>query len=97
MSRLICGLAAYLSNINKGNARRLLIWFTSQILLDTDEQIYEDIETSLKIKIVLVLGMKYIIKTIKKQDILILDEADAYLFDVVCKHQSSIRLTATSF
>ena len=84
--------------------RKVIIGFSSQILLDTDNEVYRRLNLVLPIQIKTAVGMSEIIKKTTPKDILILDEADSLLFDDLCQNDLDlplchcvIGLTATSF
>lgn len=104
-SRIVAGIAVLLAKpMKKSEGAKIVIGFSSKILLKTDEQLYTNLSIVLKINFKLCVGMSEIIKHTQPVDTLIMDEADYLLFDDLCttdddlpKCKKLIGLTATSF
>ena len=104
-SRIVAGIAVLAAkSMRKSEEAKIVIGFSSKILLKTDEKLYTNLSLLLGITFELCVGMSEIIKHTKPVDMLIMDEADYLLFDDLCttdddlpKCKKLIGLTATSF
>ena len=79
-SRVVCALAALFASYRK-TITKIFICFTSEILLETDKEIYDHLNDSSPIKIVRVVGLDSVTDS---NALVILDEADHHVFDVLC-------------
>ena len=102
-SRVVCAIATLFKKVRK-SVNRIFICFSSDILHETDKQVYASLNQLHDIEIKLVVGMKNVAEQIGPEDLLILDEADYHLFDDVYfrratlpKCKGIIGLTATSY
>ena len=112
-SRVVCAIATIFKKVlscstgrrkksDKRAVKRIYICFSSEILMDTDQEVYDILNDLLSdIEIVMTVGTKDIEAT--PEDLIILDEGDWHLFDDICqgeeplpKCKGIIALTATS-
>ena len=89
-SRVVCAIATLFKKVRK-SVNRIFICFSSDILHETDKQVYASLNQLHDIEIKLVVGMKNVAEQIGPEDLLILDEADYHLFDDVCFRNSTLQ------
>ena len=91
-SRIIATFATIVAKKFKKDLEEIYIAFSSESLLDTDAELYEDMASALKMPVHCSVGMDYAEKNMTKKDLLILDEADWHLLDQRRDMPASYRL-----
>ena len=82
-SRIIVAFTIIMKNAYKKDLNAIYIAFPSQILLDTDKDVYVKLNQTLQIDVHLTVGIDAVTSKMTKKDLLILDEADWHLLDEI--------------
>ena len=90
MSRVVCAIVTLFEKVRKG-VNLIFIIFSSDILHETYKQVYASSNQLLDIEIKLAIGIKNVAEQIGPEDLLILDDADYYLFDDVCFRNATLQ------
>ena len=82
-TRVVSSIAVIFAKVLK-NVDRIYIAFSSDKLLESDQEVYKKLKSALPIEVILVVGTENLADKIGMKDLLILDEADWHLYDDIC-------------